>query len=70
MSRSYRKPYFTDQQRNNRASRESKRRANRAIRQKSATEAPADGKQYRKEFNSWDIRDWAFHSTEPKARRK
>jgi hypothetical protein len=68
MSRSYRKPYCTDQQRNNKASKEAKRSAARAVRQ--AKEPPANGKAYRKEFNPWDIRDWSFYSTEPKARRK
>jgi hypothetical protein len=68
MSRSRRKPYCTDQQRNNKASRTSKRAAARAVRH--AKDAPADGKAYRKEFCSWNIRDWSFPSNDPKARRK
>lgn len=58
MSRSYRKPYLTDQQRGR--TREVKRKANRAIRNKPEDEAPANGKQYRKEYESWNIRDYSF----------
>lgn len=69
MSRSRKAPYFTDQQRSkNGRSVWSKRRANRAVRASKA--APANGKAYRKFSSSWDIRDWSFYSTDPKARRK
>jgi len=62
MSRSRRKPYYTDQQ--NTSTKDVKRSANKAIRHLKPDAAPANGKSYRKYFNSWDIRDWAFH--EPK----
>ena len=69
MSRSYKKPYFTDQQ--NGDTKRVKRRANRAIRNMRPEEAPADGKAYRKEFESWAIRDWSIHCPEnKKAKRK
>lgn len=80
MSRSLKKPYYTDQQRggggSKRRSKLAKRRANRAIRVASKkaledeTSDGADGKAYRKESCSWNIRDWSFYSKEPKARRK
>lgn len=65
MSRSTKKPYITDQQ-SSPYNKSSKRRANKAIRNKDVTEAPAKGKQYRKESNSWDIRDFSFHSPKDK----
>jgi hypothetical protein len=61
MSRSYKKPYFTDQQ-NSSDNKQSKRRANRAIRNMSEDEAPQNGKAYRKEYCSWNIRDYSIHS--------
>lgn len=70
MSRSRRKPYFTDQQSSSVAW-QSKRAANRRIRQLEVDEAPSRGKQYKKEYCSWDIRDWSFHSPlDKKAYRK
>lgn len=69
MSRSYRKPYLTDQQ-TNRTGRVplAKRKANRAVRK---AKDVADGKAYRKESNPWDIRDWSFYDPKnPKAHRK
>lgn len=65
MSRSRKKPYITDQQ-SAKTTKLSKRSANRAIRNKSENEAPAKGKQYRKEFNSWNIRDFSLHSPKDK----
>lgn len=67
MSRSRKKPYITDQQKGGR-SRPAKRQAARAVRQTEDT--PANGRAYRKEFCSWNIRDWSFYSRDPKARRK
>lgn len=74
MSRSKKKPYYTDQQSG--CTKKAKRTANRKVRAalkkatKDAVEQPADGKAYRKVSNSWNIRDWSFRSKEPKARRK
>lgn len=62
MSRSYKKPHYTDQQRASDAVR-SKRKANRAVR---VTKDIASGKSYRKVSNSWDIRDYSFHCPELK----
>lgn len=75
MSRSFKKPYITDQQQSrgskSTASRsvQAKREANRAVRQankkacaESEKDKLADGKQYRKEYCSWSIRDWSFHN--------
>lgn len=84
MSRSYKKPYITDQAsrkpNKSRASRsvEAKRAANQAVRRankkackESEKDELADGKQYRKEYCSWNIRDYSFHCPkDPKARRK
>jgi hypothetical protein len=67
MSRSYKKPVITDQQRNNKSSKWAKRQANKAVRKESQV---ADGKSYRKVSDSWKIRDWSFYSTDPKAKRK
>lgn len=79
MSRSYKKPYITDQQSSrgskSRASRsvQAKRDANRTVRrmnkkacQEVESEKLADGKQYRKAECSWNIRDWSFHSPKDK----
>ena len=69
MARSYRKPYYTDQQ-NSRDGRvkQAKRAAARRVR---ASEDLPDGGAYKKAFNPWDIRDWSFHAPQdPKARRK
>lgn len=59
MSRSWKKPYFTDQQ--NSHTKTTKRKANRVIRDLPKDEAPHNGKSYRKFYNSWYIRDWSFH---------
>jgi len=64
MSRSRKKPYFTDQQ--NGSTKFPKRKANRAVRNKPEDEAPQNGKAYRKESNSWDIRDFSFRCPELK----
>jgi len=68
MSRSTKKPYFTDQQKG--SAQKSKRSANKSIRLLNKEESPAKGKQYRKYFQSWDIRDWTFFSKDKKATRK
>ena len=83
MSRSYRKPYWTDQQRNKKPSGgssrsvQAKREANKTVRRankqacKDGAKEPANGKAYRKESCSWNIRDWSFHDPDNwKARRK
>lgn len=68
MSRSKKQPYVTDQQ--NTCTKFSKRQANRAIRQKKidpeGIDAPANGKQYRKESCSWSIRDFSFYDPKSK----
>lgn len=70
MSRSTKKPFVTDQQRGTRA-KSSKREANKAIRNKASTEEVGKGKTYKKEYNSWNIRDYSFHMPkDPKAKRK
>lgn len=84
MSRSYRKPYFTDQQAGRKSSSSpsravfEKRRANRKIREankqacgEKESEELKDGKSYKKKSCSWNIRDWSFRDEKnPKARRK
>lgn len=66
MSRSFKKPYHTDQ-----ANKFVKRLASRAVRNLDENEAPQNGKSYRKEFCSYDIRDWSFHApNDKKAYRK
>lgn len=68
MSRSTKKPIFTDQQKS-RAGKLAKRQANRSVRD--SKETPANGKAYRKESCSWNIRDWSFYDPKnPKAYRK
>jgi hypothetical protein len=74
MSRSTKKPYYTDQQSSGRGSAKiAKRNANQVVRsadKKACEEDPkaetANGKAYRKESCSWDIRDWSFHSPKDK----
>lgn len=62
MSRSYKKPYLSDQYT------PGKKSANRAVRR---TKDVADGKSYKKVYCTWNIRDWSFYCpTNPKARRK
>lgn len=69
MSRSYRKPFITDQQKGK--TRWPKRRANRSIRDLTFDDTPQNGKAYRKESNSYDIRDFSFFAPESrKARNK
>jgi hypothetical protein len=69
VSRSTKKnSYVTQQQRGSNKS--TKRMASRAVRASKPEETPADGKAYRKVFNSWDICDWKWFSKEPKAKRK
>jgi hypothetical protein len=79
MSRSRKKPYLTDQQTNGSDRvRLAKRRANRRVRaadkravRGDVTAEVADGKAFRKESCSWDIRDFSIHAPElAKARRK
>ena len=81
MSRSYRKPYVTDQQASRKPDKSrasgsvsAKRDANQAVRRAnrkaclgSDKDAPASGKAYRKESCSWNIRDWSFY--DPKNRK-
>ncbi len=72
MSRSYKKPYYTDQQRST-VSVKSKRMANRAVRAANkkacsgqiASELP-NGMAYHKASDSWSIRDYSFHCPEDK----
>lgn len=78
MSRSYKKPYVTDQQSGRQRSVQAKRRAARKVRaankkacQEDDTLTLADNKQYRKASCSWNIRDWSFRDPlNPKSRRK
>lgn len=68
MSRSKRKPFYTDQNRGKPKYGEDKRIANKAVRNEDEV---VNGKAYRKVSNSWDIRDWSFYEPkDPKARRK
>lgn len=63
MSRSRKKPYYPDQDT------ERKRLYNRALRR--SKEDMPDGKHYKKERESWDIRDYSFYCPkDPKAYRK
>jgi hypothetical protein len=67
MSRSYRKPYWT-QGYGGQARKVFKRLANKAVRLSTDI---ADGKAYKREFCSWSICDWKFHDRKsPKIRRK
>lgn len=76
MSRSKKKPFITDQQSG--CTKEIKRKANRKVRaankkacKQSEKDELADGKSYRKTFESWSIRDYSFHCPKmPKAYRK
>ena len=69
MSRSYRKPYWTDQSRG--CSKLPKRQANRVIRDMGDEDAPANGGAYKKESYSWNISDWRyFDQNNKKASRK
>jgi hypothetical protein len=64
LSRSYKKPYYTDQQ--NGCTRDIKRIAARSIRTIPQDETPQSGKSYRKVFDPWNIRDWSFHAPKDK----
>lgn len=69
MSRSLKKPYLNDQQ--NGRSKKPKKASVRAIRQLPLDKTPKNGKSYKKQYNSWDIRDFNFYSPEiKKAHRK
>lgn len=70
MSRSRRRsPYFTDQQNGNTIF--VKRRASRVVRDIKQEDAPQDGGNYKKESESWSIRDWSsYQPKNPKAWRK
>jgi len=69
MSRSKRKPIVKDGQKDRTGDKKvKKRRAARAVR---AEDEVADGSQYKKVSNSWDICDWKFFDPKnPKAERK
>ena len=67
MSRSYKKPYYTDQQGG--STQKVKRAAARVLRSTPLDDIPS-GKVYRKYYNSWDIRDYSFYSKDKKATRK
>lgn len=68
MSRSTKKPYYTEQQKDKTGVvKQTKRSANRAIRD---SETPQNGKSYRKYFNSWNISDWSFYCPEDKKVRR
>lgn len=70
MSRSYKKPYITDQNHGHPKHGRDKRIAARAVRQ-AALEAVANGAGFRRVSNSWDIRDWSFRvPADWKGRRK
>lgn len=69
MSRSYRKPYLKDNTKNGGA-KIAKRTANHKVRK---TKELANGKSYKKVYNSWNIHDFSFYSPNwkgGKARRK
>lgn len=66
MSRSKRAPVITDQQ--NGSTKKVKRLAARAVRN---SKDVASGGAYKKEYSSYDIRDWSFYCPKnPKASRK
>lgn len=78
MSRSYKKPYITDQNSGNPRCFSAKRAANKVLRnankkacQQELDHECANGKSYRKHSESWNIRDWSFYAPEnKKAKRK
>jgi hypothetical protein len=70
MARSYKQPFSTDQNRGKPKHGKDKRIAAKAVRSLPEDEAPAKGSAYRKESCSWNIRDWSFPDSSPKARRK
>lgn len=66
MSRSTKAPIYKDA-----ATKFMKRKASRKVRALKDGETPAHGKQYRKEFNSYNLSDYSFYSPkDPKSRRK
>lgn len=71
MSRSRRKhPYITDQQ-YSRVNKQRKRWANKAVRDTVLDNTPKSGAAYKKESNSYDIRDYSFFEPDNrKARNK
>lgn len=65
MSRSTKKPYYNDQRT------EAKTTANHTVRRLKFKDTPKNGKAYKKEFNSWGIRDYSCYiPKDKKARRK
>jgi len=63
MSRSKKAPYWKQK-----ATKKSKKSANVAVRQ---AKVVANGKSYKKHFESWNISDWSFYSPhDPKVTRK
>jgi len=70
MSRSRRKPYWTEGY-DGKARKTLKRAANKRVRSKPVESSVEEGGAYKKEYESWHIRDWSFHDPKnPKARRK
>jgi hypothetical protein len=67
MSRSYKRPYVTDQNRGKPKRGTDKRIAARAVRN---ADEVGNGASYRRISNPWDIRDWSIYDQFPKARRK
>lgn len=65
MSRSRKKPYFTD---NGACKKVHKKLANKRVR---ATDDVCNGTAYKSEYESWNIQDYSFHCPDnPKAKRK
>lgn len=63
MSRSTKKPFYTDQNRGKPQRKRAKKWAHKA--ERTAKEV-ANGSGYKKEYNSWDIRDWSFRCPDDK----
>jgi hypothetical protein len=70
MSRSNKKNPYLTQGEGGKYRKTAKRYANKAIRNKAATEEVGSGAKFKREFSSWDICDWKFKSNDPKAKRK
>jgi hypothetical protein len=62
MSRSTKKPYYTDQQRS-KISKELKRKANKRVRKEDNVPNVSG---YKRLSESWDINDYSFHSPKDK----